>query len=104
MQTKVSGSGSGLIQRLCTVKHMRHFAALGYSPNKKWNIVLTGLKYVNATVQVVGSTPTCTVADYNNGTIVVNAQVIGNNPPMLGDIVHLQAAVGNFVAAVQLKN
>jgi len=81
------------------------FAYLGSHNNApQWNIVLTGLKYVNATVQVVGSTPTYTVADYNNGTIVVNAQVIGNNPPMLGDIVHLQAAVGNFVAAVQLKN
>ncbi|CAM2191077.1 Secreted protein [Paraburkholderia kururiensis] len=81
------------------------FAYLGqYNGAPQWNIVLTGLKYVNATIKVVGSTPTYTIEDYDNGTIVVNAQVSGSNPPMLGDIVHLQAAIGNYIGTVQLKN
>lgn len=81
------------------------FAYLGqHNGAPQWNIVLTGLKYVNATIKVVGSTPTYTVEDYDNGTIVVNALVSGNNPPMLGDIVHLQAAIGNYIGTVQLKN
>lgn len=75
-----------------------------YKGRPQWNIVLTGLQYVNATLKVVGATPTYTIASYNNGTVVVTAEVAGNNPPMLGEIVHLQAAVGGYVETLQLKN
>ncbi len=81
------------------------FAYLGeYRGAPQWNIVLTGLKYVNATMELSGYTPTYTVNSYSNGTVVVTANVAGSNPPMLGEIVHLQAAVGNKGEPVELKN
>jgi hypothetical protein len=81
------------------------YAYLGeYHGAPQWNIVLTDLHYVNAAIERDQGQPTYTITDYNKGTVIVKAEVIGNNPPMLGDIVHLQAAVGTYVGPVKLKN
>jgi hypothetical protein len=80
------------------------FAYLGdYQGGQQWNIVLTGLDYVNAAMKVVGMGTEYTVSSYTRGPIVVNALAVGQNPPMLGEIVHLQAAMGDFVADIPLK-
>ncbi|TXH66528.1 MAG: hypothetical protein E6Q88_11890 [Lysobacteraceae bacterium] len=81
------------------------FATMGeFAGRPQWNIIITGLRYVNATRKADKGVPTYILTDYNNGTVVVNAQVLGNNPPMLGDIVHLQAGFGEFVSNIKLKN
>lgn len=81
------------------------FASMGeHRGNPQWNIILTGLRYVNATKKSDKGIPTYEINDYNNGTVIVNALVAGNNPPMLGEIVHLQAGIGTFVGTIKLKN
>ncbi|PPC78143.1 hypothetical protein C4K68_07005 [Pokkaliibacter plantistimulans] len=83
----------------------RTFAYMGeYHGNPQWNIVVTGLNYVNASVQIVSGVREYQVAAYINGTVVINARVVGNNPPMLGEIIHLEATVGDFVEVVELKS
>jgi hypothetical protein len=82
------------------------FACLGnrYDGVQQWQIVLTGLDFVNATRTVVGMNKEYKIGQYRNGMVIVNALVEGQNPPMLGEVVHLQAATGDFVKDVPLKN
>jgi hypothetical protein len=80
------------------------FATIGeHHGQPQWNIVLTGLRYVNASLKVERMTTTYSVEKFSNGTILVNARVINGTAPMLGDIVHLEATMGNSEGLVELK-
>jgi hypothetical protein len=84
-----------------TIFNSNSFAALSqYNGNPQWNIILTGVKYVNAEKGNAG----VKIYNYTNGSVIINARVVGDNPPGLGDIVHLQAAVGTCAGEVPLKN
>ncbi|WP_036665979.1 hypothetical protein [Paludibacterium yongneupense] len=84
-----------------TIFNSNCFATLGeYKGRPQWNIILTGVNYVNAVKEVAG----VKIYNYTNGTVIINADVVGGNPPGLGDIVHLQAAVGSCSGEIPLKN
>ncbi|WP_027211925.1 hypothetical protein [Burkholderia sp. WSM2232] len=81
------------------------FATIGeYRGQPQWNIVLTGLRYVNASMKVDRMTTSYSVEKFSNGTVIVNARVVNGVAPMLGDIVHLEAATGTSEGPVELKN
>jgi len=68
----------------------------------QWQIVLTGLRFVNATRTMVGGRPQYTVGEYANGSIFLTAQALGAQ--LLGEIVHLGNGFGDWVQDVELKN
>jgi len=78
------------------------FAYLGeYNHHRQWNIILTNLNYINAEKQK--NEILCT--KYINGTIIVCATVEGTEEaPLLGEIVHLQTAIGRADGVIVLKN
>ncbi|MCF7222507.1 hypothetical protein [Marilutibacter chinensis] len=69
---------------------------------RQWNIVLTGLQYVNATRTVVQGRSQYSIAEYSNGSVFVNAEALGGQ--LLGDVVHLSTGFGTWVKNLQLKN
>lgn len=78
-------------------------AAATLSPDgRQWNIVVTGLRFVNVTRTMVEGRPEYTIAEYSNGSVFLNAEAIGGQ--LLGDIVHLSTGFGNWVQNVELKN
>jgi hypothetical protein len=68
----------------------------------QWNIVLTGLQFVNATRVVVRGRAEYQIDEYNNGSVFVKAEALGGQ--LLGDIVHLETGFGTWVQEVKLKN
>ncbi|MEI2433518.1 hypothetical protein RDV84_00975 [Lysobacter yananisis] len=68
----------------------------------QWQIILTGLRFVNATRTMVGGRPQYTVSEYSNGSIFLTAQAPGGQA--LGEIVHLGNGFGDWVQDVELKN
>ncbi|UZW59620.1 hypothetical protein [Lysobacter enzymogenes] len=68
----------------------------------QWQIILTGLRFVNATRTMVGGRPQYTVSEYANGSIFLTAQALGGQA--LGEIVHLGNGFGDWVQDVELKN
>jgi hypothetical protein len=88
-----------------TIFNTSAFATLGeYRGQPQWNIVLTGLRFVSASMQVEGLTTAYSVDRFSNGTVIVKARVADGVVPMLGEIVHLEAAIGSCDGAVELKN
>lgn len=77
-------------------------AATLSADGRQWNIVLTGLQYVNATRTVVQGRSEYSIAEYNNGCVFVNAEAIGGQ--LLGEVVHLSTGFGTWVQDVKLKN
>ncbi|MDH5823565.1 hypothetical protein QFW77_11265 [Luteimonas sp. RD2P54] len=78
-------------------------AAATLSANgQQWNIVLTGLQYVNATRTMVQGRPQYSIDEYRNGSVFVNAEAIGGQ--LLGEVVHLSTGFGTWVQTLELKN
>jgi hypothetical protein len=102
---------TGMIERAvinrsygATIFNTQAFATLGeYAGRPQWSIVVTGLRFVNATLQVEGLTTTYSVGKYSNGTVLVKARVVDGIAPMLGEIVHLESTVGTFEGTIELK-
>ncbi|SDY71813.1 hypothetical protein SAMN04487939_105167 [Lysobacter sp. yr284] len=69
---------------------------------RQWQIMLTGLRYVNATRTMVAGRPQYTVGEYSNGSIFLNAEALGGQ--LLGEVVHLSNGFGDWVQNVELKN
>jgi hypothetical protein len=72
----------------------------------QWVITLTGLRFVNATVQAgAGGIPEYTIKDYKDGLVTLMAEVTNSQPPRLGEIVHLAASTGTQVGGpIPIKN
>jgi hypothetical protein len=88
-----------------TIFNTPAFAYIGeHRGQPQWNIVLMGMRYVNASLTAERMTTTYTVEKLIKGTIVVNARVINGVAPMLGEIVHLAATTGESEGFVELKN
>ncbi|MGO1073756.1 hypothetical protein [Lysobacter sp. CA199] len=68
----------------------------------QWNIVLTGLRFVNASRTLVHGRPEYQLNEYANGSIFVNAEALGGQ--LLGEIVHLENGFGSWVQEIKLKN
>ncbi|MGN7915914.1 hypothetical protein [Lysobacter sp. ESA13C] len=77
------------------------FATLNANGNQ-WNIVVTGLQYVNASRTIVRGRPEYEINEYNNGSVFIKAEALGAQ--LLGEIVHLDTGFGTWVQQVQLKN
>jgi hypothetical protein len=77
------------------------FATLSADGNQ-WNIVLTGLQYVNATRTIVRGRPEYEINEYNNGSVFLKAEALGAQ--LLGEVVHLDTGFGTWVQQIQLKN
>lgn len=72
------------------------------SDRNQWNIVLTGLQFVNATRTLVRGRPEYQIDEYNNGSVFIKAEAIGGQ--VLGEVVHLDTGFGTWVQEIQLKN
>lgn len=77
-------------------------AATLSADGRQWNIVLIGLQYVNATRTMVQGRSQYSIAEYNNGSVFVNAEAIGAQ--LLGEVVHLGTGFGTWVQNLELKN
>jgi hypothetical protein len=77
------------------------YATLDIDRNQ-WNIVLTGLQFVNATRTVVRGRAEYEINEYNNGSVFIKAEAIAGQ--LLGDVVHLDTGFGTWVQAIKLKN
>jgi hypothetical protein len=76
-----------------------------YQSAPQWSILLTEMEFVTATLSVDYLTTSYHVNKYSDGTIFVNATVAYvAGRPILGEIVHLRAAMGNSGGVVELKN
>lgn len=77
------------------------FATLS-ADGSQWNIVVTGLQYVNATRTLVHGRAEYEINEYNNGSVFIKAEALGAQ--LLGEVVHLDTGFGTWVQQVQLKN
>lgn len=72
------------------------------SDGLQWQIVVTGLRYVNATRTMSGGRPEYQVDEYSNGTVFLNAEM--GDALQLGEIVHLDTGIGTWKKRVEIKN
>ncbi|MGH8081313.1 MAG: hypothetical protein ACREP7_12115 [Lysobacter sp.] len=77
------------------------YATLDLGRNQ-WNIVITGLQFVNASRTVVRGRSEYEISEYNNGSVFIKAEAIGGQ--LLGEVVHLDTGFGTWVQDIKLKN
>ncbi|BAV99250.1 hypothetical protein [Lysobacter enzymogenes] len=68
----------------------------------QWQIVVTGLRFVNATRTMSGGRPQYEIDEYANGTVLLNAEM--GDALQLGEIVHLDTGIGTWKKRVEVKN
>ncbi|QWP76552.1 hypothetical protein J5226_23725 [Lysobacter sp. K5869] len=72
------------------------------SDGLQWQIVVTGLRFVNATRTMSGGRPEYEIDEYSNGTVFLNAEM--GDALQLGEIVHLDTGIGTWKKRVEVKN
>ncbi|MBB4128082.1 hypothetical protein GGR77_003404 [Xanthomonas translucens] len=62
---------------------------------EQWNIVLTGIDYVDVTRKGAGSSVTYETSKYRNGNVFITARAVKDEPGLLGEVVHLTTGFGS---------